>query len=144
MTKHHLVQIAPVANKDTFWVKLREEAGRNIFSTPARTMAHFMTGAQKCTVLIPTSEFHILFKYDSGAAVSAVAACWASAVAYRLVRWFRRMVVLLRNEVWEERVIWLKNRRPTREDGMMDRVGNKRSRPIGVVTALWYVWYSQW
>ena len=45
MTKHHLVQIDPVAIKATFWVKESFSAGRRKSDAPAMTTPHFMTGA---------------------------------------------------------------------------------------------------
>lgn len=45
MTKHHLVQIDPVAIKAAFCVKESFSAGRKKSAAPARTTPHFMTGA---------------------------------------------------------------------------------------------------
>lgn len=40
MTKHHRVQITPVAVRATFWVRERLSAGRAKSLIPARTMLH--------------------------------------------------------------------------------------------------------
>jgi len=61
ITKHHLVQIDPVAMSAAFCVRESFSAGRRKSEAPARTTPHFMTGAQKCTVLIPTSLVHNLW-----------------------------------------------------------------------------------
>jgi hypothetical protein len=45
MTKHHLVQIEPVAIRARFWVMESLSAGRTKSDAPARTTPHFMTGA---------------------------------------------------------------------------------------------------
>ena len=45
MTKHHLVQMQPVAIKAKFCVRDKFSAGRAKSATPARTMPHFMIGA---------------------------------------------------------------------------------------------------
>lgn len=45
MIKHHLVQILPVAVNARFCVKESFSAGRKKSLTPARTRAHFITGA---------------------------------------------------------------------------------------------------
>jgi hypothetical protein len=50
MTKHHLVQIEPVAINAMFCVRESLSAGRRKSDAPARTTPHFMTGAlQKVT-----------------------------------------------------------------------------------------------
>ena len=90
MTKHHLVQMDPVARRAAFCVRESFSAGRRKSEAPARTTPHFITGAlitpymladvansrtrvarskfhqvnrpyQKCTVLIPTSLVHNLW-----------------------------------------------------------------------------------
>jgi len=45
ITKHHLVQIAPVAIKATFCVIESFSAGRRKSLAPASTTPHFITGA---------------------------------------------------------------------------------------------------
>lgn len=45
ITKHHLVQIEPVAIKARFWVSDSFSAGLKKSPTPARTTPHFITGA---------------------------------------------------------------------------------------------------
>lgn len=45
MTKHHRVQIEPVAMSAAFWVRDNFSAGRKKSDAPARTTPHFMTGA---------------------------------------------------------------------------------------------------
>lgn len=45
MTKHHLVQMEPVAIRAKFCVKDNFSAGRRKSEAPARTTPHFMIGA---------------------------------------------------------------------------------------------------
>lgn len=45
MTKHHLVQMQPVAIKAMFCVKESFSGGRKKSAAPARTTPHFITGA---------------------------------------------------------------------------------------------------
>jgi hypothetical protein len=45
MTKHHLIQIEPVAIKAMFCVMESFSAGRTKSDAPAMTTPHFMTGA---------------------------------------------------------------------------------------------------
>lgn len=45
ITKHHLVQILPVAIKAAFWDRESFSAGRRKSAAPARTTPHFITGA---------------------------------------------------------------------------------------------------
>ena len=47
MTKHHLVQIEPVAINAKFCVRESLSAGRTKSDAPARTTPHFITGALK-------------------------------------------------------------------------------------------------
>lgn len=70
MTKHHLVQMEPVAIRARFCVKDNFSAGRRKSVAPARTTPHFMIGAQKCTVLIPTSLVNNLCHVLCGGAPS--------------------------------------------------------------------------
>jgi hypothetical protein len=72
--KHHLVQIRPVAVRAPFCVKLSFSAGRAKSLIPAITSAHFMTGAQKCTVLRPMGESHMRLN-QLGCGPSAVVDC---------------------------------------------------------------------
>lgn len=56
MTKHHRVQITPVAVRAMFWVRERLSAGRAKSLTPARTMLHCPEVSQEVT-LEPLSIF---------------------------------------------------------------------------------------
>src|SRR5690606_945387 len=63
--KHHRVQMRPVQVRAMFWVTESFSAGRAKSEMPAITSAHFMTGAQKCTVLRPIGLFHMRLTHGS-------------------------------------------------------------------------------
>lgn len=73
--RHQRVQIRPVAVRAPFCWRESFSAGRAKSAMPARTRAHFMTGAQKWTVLKPMGLSHILWNQPGAAAPSAVEDC---------------------------------------------------------------------
>lgn len=56
MTKHHLVQMEPVAIRAMFCVRESLSAGRKKSAAPASTTPHFITGALNARVVSIGSE----------------------------------------------------------------------------------------
>jgi|SRR5271154_201753 len=62
ITKHHLVQMLPVATNARFCVKESLSAGRRKSAAPARTTPHFITGAlfEKKSASIAISKLYLV------------------------------------------------------------------------------------